>query len=60
MGRGSFQDRGGKFVQELQPTFESAFWELYLHAAIEELRLLEEAIELDLVALQNDRAQLKT
>lgn len=32
-----FQDRDGKFVQELQLTFESSFWELYLHAALCEL-----------------------
>lgn len=35
-----FQDRDGKFVQELQLTFESAFWELYLHAVIKELQLV--------------------
>lgn len=29
-----FEDRDGKFVQEFQLTFESSFWELYLHAAI--------------------------
>lgn len=35
-----FQDRDGKFVQELQLTFESAFWELYLHAVIKDLGLV--------------------
>jgi len=34
-----FLDRDGKFVQELQLTFESSFWELYLHAVLGELRL---------------------
>ena len=29
-----FIDRDGKFVKELQTTFESSFWELYLHAAL--------------------------
>lgn len=29
-----FEDRDGKFVQELQLTFESSFWELYLNAAL--------------------------
>lgn len=29
-----FSDRDGKFVQEFQTTFESAFWELYLNAAL--------------------------
>ncbi len=28
-----FQDRDGKFVKEFQTTFNSAFWELYLHQA---------------------------
>src|SRR5688500_15019348 len=34
-----FIDRDGndKFVKELQTTFNSAFWELYLHAAFREL-----------------------
>ena len=32
-----FVDRDGKFVQELQTTFNSSFWELYLHAALVEL-----------------------
>ncbi|MBV7549869.1 glycosaminoglycan attachment site [Pseudomonas sp. PDM26] len=31
-----FQDRDGKFVRELQTTFESSFWELYLFAALKE------------------------
>ncbi|MCP3018184.1 glycosaminoglycan attachment site [Cupriavidus basilensis] len=34
-----FQDRDGKFVQEFQMTFESGFWELYLHAALKEWNL---------------------
>ena len=29
----SYRDRDGKFVKEFQSTFESSFWELYLHAA---------------------------
>jgi hypothetical protein len=29
-----FVDRDGKFVQEFQTTFESSFWELYVHAAL--------------------------
>jgi hypothetical protein len=32
-----FVDRDGKFVTEFQTTFDSAFWELYLHAAFKEL-----------------------
>ncbi|QWC88807.1 glycosaminoglycan attachment site [Cupriavidus metallidurans] len=32
-----FLDRDGKFVQEFQSTFNSGFWELYLHAALTEL-----------------------
>jgi hypothetical protein len=32
-----FPDRDGKFVTEFQTTFNSAFWELYLHAAFREL-----------------------
>lgn len=31
-----FADRDGKFVRELQTTFESSFWELYLFAALKE------------------------
>lgn len=31
-----FEDRDGKFVKEFQTTFESSFWELYLHAALKE------------------------
>lgn len=31
-----FEDRDGKFVKELQTTFESSFWELYLFAALKE------------------------
>ncbi|OGT54753.1 MAG: glycosaminoglycan attachment site [Gammaproteobacteria bacterium RIFCSPHIGHO2_12_FULL_63_22] len=34
-----FQDRDGKFVQEFQTTFESSFWELYLHATLKALGL---------------------
>jgi hypothetical protein len=32
-----FVDRDGKFVKEFQTTFDSAFWELYLHATLKEL-----------------------
>lgn len=32
-----FVDRDGKFVREFQTTFNSSFWELYLHAAFREL-----------------------
>ncbi len=32
-----FVDRDNKFVQEFQKTFNSAFWELYLHASFKEL-----------------------
>lgn len=32
-----FRDRDGKFVKEFQTTFESSFWELYLHAVLKEL-----------------------
>jgi len=31
-----FADRDAKFVRELQTTFESSFWELYLNAALAE------------------------
>ena len=31
-----FVDRDGKFVQEFQTTFESSFWELYVHASLRE------------------------
>lgn len=34
-----FVDRDGKFVQEFQLSFESSFWELYLHAALKEWQL---------------------
>lgn len=34
-----FEDRDGKFVHEFQTTFNSSFWELYLHAALKELKL---------------------
>ena len=32
-----FLDRDGKFLIELQTTFNSSFWELYLHAALKEM-----------------------
>lgn len=32
-----FVDRDGKFVEEFQTTFNSCFWELYLHAALKEV-----------------------
>lgn len=32
-----FLDRDGKFIQEFQLTFESGFWELYLHAVLKTL-----------------------
>ncbi|WP_197075728.1 glycosaminoglycan attachment site [Salinivibrio sp. KP-1] len=32
-----FEDRDGKFVYELQTTFESSMWELYLNAFLNEL-----------------------
>lgn len=32
-----FPDRDGKFVKEFQTTFNSSFWEIYLHAALREL-----------------------
>lgn len=31
-----FIDRDGKFVEEFQTTFNSSFWELYLHAILKE------------------------
>lgn len=34
-----FDDRDNKFVQEFQMSFESSFWELYLHAALKEWQL---------------------
>jgi hypothetical protein len=34
-----FEDRDGKFVHEFQTTFNSSFWELYLHAVLKEFRL---------------------
>ncbi len=33
---GGFVDRDGKFVEEFQTTFNSSFWELYLHAILKE------------------------
>lgn len=32
-----FEDRDGKFVKEFQTSFDSSFWELYLHAVLKEL-----------------------
>ena len=32
-----FVDRDGKFVTEFQTTFDSSFWELYLHAVFKDL-----------------------
>ncbi|MEG3191601.1 hypothetical protein [Lysobacter sp. D1-1-M9] len=32
-----FVDRDGKFVKEFQTSFESSFWELYLHAVLQDL-----------------------
>src|SRR5215471_5847470 len=32
-----FVDRDGKFVREFQTTFNSSFWELYLHALLKGL-----------------------
>jgi hypothetical protein len=32
-----FVDRDGKFVEEFQTTFNSSFWELYLHAVLKEV-----------------------
>jgi hypothetical protein len=32
-----FIDRDGKFAQQFQTTFDSSFWELYLHAVFKEL-----------------------
>lgn len=32
-----FVDRDGKFVMEFQTTFNSSFWELYLHAMLKEV-----------------------
>lgn len=32
-----FEDRDGKFVKEFQTTFDSSFWELYLHAVLKEV-----------------------
>ncbi|CAE6827831.1 hypothetical protein XA1314C_35020 [Xanthomonas arboricola] len=34
-----FRDRDGKFAREFQTTFDSSYWELYLHAVLKELRL---------------------
>ena len=34
-----FVDRDGKFVREFQTTFNSCFWELYIHAVLKELGL---------------------
>ena len=35
-----FNDRDGKFVKEFQTTFNSSYWELYLHAVFKEIGLL--------------------
>lgn len=35
-----FLDRDGKFIKEFQLTFESAFWELYLNAALRRWNLV--------------------
>lgn len=35
-----FVDRDGKFVKEFQTTFDSSFWELYLHAMFKELGMV--------------------
>ncbi|MEG0293630.1 hypothetical protein [Enterococcus sp.] len=35
-----FQDRDGKFVKELQTTFNSSFWELYLNAFLQKQSLV--------------------
>lgn len=32
-----FVDRDGKFVKELQTTFDSSFWEIYLHAVLKDI-----------------------
>src|SRR3546814_7253500 len=32
-----FIDRDGKFVKEFQSSFESSFWELYLHAVLKDM-----------------------
>ena len=32
-----FVDRDGKFVKEFQTSFDSSFWELYLHGVLKEL-----------------------
>lgn len=37
-----FIDRDNKFVYEFQSTFNSSFWELYLHAAFRELGFLHD------------------
>lgn len=34
-----FVDRDGKFVEEFQTTFNSSFWELYVHAVLRKLGL---------------------
>jgi hypothetical protein len=34
-----FVDRDGKFVKEFQTTFDSSFWEVYLHGVLKELGL---------------------
>ncbi|MDC8012806.1 hypothetical protein [Tahibacter soli] len=32
-----FLDRDGKFVKEFQTTFQSSFWELYMHAVLKDM-----------------------
>lgn len=34
-----FIDRDGKFINEFQKTFNSSFWEIYLHALCKEYQL---------------------
>lgn len=34
-----FADRDGKFVREFQTTYNSGFWELYLHAVLKHLKI---------------------
>ena len=34
-----FVDRDGKFVKEFQTTYNSGFWEIYLHAVLKHLRI---------------------
>lgn len=56
-----FEDRDGKFVRELQTTFESSMWELYLFAAMREwglqsnLRYLQWQTESRVICLPHQR-----